>query len=192
MRTDQVKAALGTIIHAYDEAISKAKKPDEIVHSIARFTQDLARLHPFDNANTRTTMLLLNKLLAENGLDMAIVDNPKHFYLNTVESWKQKIVAGMATWQTYVAARRGTSTSSAAPASPSASSTAVSASTSSTAPRSATSAYLAMVRAAEIEDSLPELEEISQSLDAMLAYCNRELAAMAQQSKREEELEDFR
>jgi prophage maintenance system killer protein len=99
MSSDSVKATLTQIMDSYDQTIAAAHTRDQILDAIARFTQELARLHPFEDANTRTNMLLLNKLLAENGLPLAIVDDPKNFYLNKLSAWRAKIEAGMAKWQ---------------------------------------------------------------------------------------------
>ena len=98
MSTEEVQAALRQILATYQKVIARAESREEVFDAIARFSQSLARLHPFDDANTRTNMLLLNKLLVENGFPPSIVEDPKHFYLNTLESWKAKILQGMDTW----------------------------------------------------------------------------------------------
>lgn len=98
MSTEEVQDALGQILATYKERIARARNREEVFDSIAQFSQSLARLHPFEDANTRTNMLLLNKLLVENGFPPSIVHDPKHFYLNTLESWKVKILEGMDTW----------------------------------------------------------------------------------------------
>ena len=107
MSSESVQGALEAITATYYETIGVAQTQDQILDAIARFTQDLARLHPFEDANTRTNMLLLNKLLAENGFPLAIVDDPKHFYLNKLSAWREKIVAGMQRWKSLGGERSG-------------------------------------------------------------------------------------
>lgn len=47
---------------------------DEKLHAIARLCQDLDQLHVFVDGNIRTTgILLLNKLLIENGLSPSVM-----------------------------------------------------------------------------------------------------------------------
>ena len=116
MSPGEVQGALKALIKALRDSLSAARRDDDVLTAIAAFSQGFARLHPFADNNTRTNMLLVNKLLVENGFTPAIVREPKHFYTETREAWKQRIVDGMKTWGDLAAVNGGAPASSGAAA----------------------------------------------------------------------------
>lgn len=71
--------------------------------AIARLIQNLERLHPFRNANGRTNILLMNKLLTEWGFHPAILDDPNEAPFLSVTEWRDKIRKGMFRWAIFFA-----------------------------------------------------------------------------------------
>jgi hypothetical protein len=75
--------------------------------AIAILIQDLERLHPFRNANGRTNILLMNKLLTEYGFHPAILDDPNAAPFVTQMGWLACIQKGLLRWRTYYESFKG-------------------------------------------------------------------------------------
>jgi hypothetical protein len=74
---------------------------------IAGLHKQLEYLHPFVDANTRTNLLVLNKLLVEYGFTPVVLDNPNLSYTQTTDEWAALIDKGMQRWAAATAASTG-------------------------------------------------------------------------------------
>lgn len=72
---------------------------------IARLHKNLEYLHPFKDANTRTNLALLNKLLVEYGFEPVILDDPNQSYTQTVDEWAGLLQRGMDRWSEVLLAQ---------------------------------------------------------------------------------------
>lgn len=84
------------IMQRYYQLITTACAPIDKLIVIVKTIQSLEQLHPFIDANCRTfCMLLLNKLLVENGFPLAILPDPNRFDLYSVHELLIDVIAGM-------------------------------------------------------------------------------------------------
>jgi hypothetical protein len=96
----QCAARVDGIFDAYRTEIGRARTEDDKLRAIARCCQDLDQSHVFEDGNIRTVaFLVMNKLLAENGLSPAILDEPNCFDGFSVDQLVGEIRAGQATFQ---------------------------------------------------------------------------------------------
>lgn len=66
---------------------------------IANLFQELEWLHPFFDGQGRTDLVLLVKLLSENGFNPAILYNPYYSSFEPLEKWITYLKKGMETWR---------------------------------------------------------------------------------------------
>jgi hypothetical protein len=79
-------------------------KPDEILTAIVRLAQDLDQMHLFFDGNIRTVaFLVLNKLLIENEMKPAILDEPNVFDMKSTAELVAAVKAGQAEFAKYEA-----------------------------------------------------------------------------------------
>ena len=86
-----------------DEQLPSSKDQLALIHKklilIADIYQKLEWLHPFQDGQGRTDLLLLSKLLAENGFTPAILDEPYMSSFSSLEDWVAYLIEGMQKWQ---------------------------------------------------------------------------------------------
>lgn len=87
---------LNRYIAIYHHEMQAAKDKMQQLIAIVKFTHACDQLHPFDDANTRTfCMLLLNRLLMQNGFPLTILENPNHFDCHSLNELLIKTIEGM-------------------------------------------------------------------------------------------------
>ena len=101
---DQVKGHVNTILDDYYPGLGQIQpgaedEQDQRLGLVARTHRRLENLHPFIDANTRTHRLVLHKMLVENGMTPAVLDNPLQVHLQSDEEWAGTLRAGMQKWQ---------------------------------------------------------------------------------------------
>jgi len=84
---EAVKKRLEPVFALYFNSIRTSKSNDERLGAISIFLRSITIFHIFPDGNLRTVLLLLNKLLVQNGLPTAILDDPNVFggYYGTSE-----------------------------------------------------------------------------------------------------------
>jgi fido (protein-threonine AMPylation protein) len=80
---------------------------DEKLTAIAHLYQMLDWQHPFIDGQGRTDLVLLSKLLTEQGFTPAILDEPYFSSYSSLSDWKAYLIQSMQRWQE---ARNQTST----------------------------------------------------------------------------------
>ncbi len=95
--TKKLELLITFLLNRYKKSIAESKSPLDKLVAIIDFIQDCERTHPFIDANTRTfSMLLLNRLLMNNGFPLAMLDNPNLFgSLLSREELGGEIITGM-------------------------------------------------------------------------------------------------
>ena len=73
-------------------------REDHVLRAIARFMQKIGRTEPSRDGNTRTLVVLCNKLLVENGFTPCIYAWPDANGLVTLQEWEGEMRAGMKAW----------------------------------------------------------------------------------------------
>lgn len=77
---ENVKREMQKLVASYNKEITEAKKPDDKLRVIIKHVAAFERLHPFYDANIRTfVILLLNRMLMQNGFPPATFRNPNQF-----------------------------------------------------------------------------------------------------------------
>ena len=71
-----MRAHLDSVFLSYNSAIKQASSVDEKLAIIAKHVQLISQIHPFEDGNTRTCYVLLNRLLMEEGLDITLLADP--------------------------------------------------------------------------------------------------------------------
>ncbi|MFC3908823.1 hypothetical protein ACFORL_07000 [Legionella dresdenensis] len=85
------------LIFKYEDSLSQSTTPLQKLETIINFIQSCEQLHPFADANTRSfSMLLMNFLLAMNGLPLTILSNPNKIALGSKEDNIQDVIKGMS------------------------------------------------------------------------------------------------
>lgn len=97
--TAEVQAMVADILQTYYRKIETAEDRSGRLKIIAETHQLLERLHAFKDANTRTNLLVLNKLLTEQGYHPVILDDPNTSYLVSTEEWVTEIERGLQRWK---------------------------------------------------------------------------------------------
>lgn len=82
---------------ASSEEIARIK--EEKLEAIAHFYQMLEWQHPFPDGQGRTDLVLLSKLLTEEGFNPAILEDPYFSSWSTLEEWKPYLADGIKAWQ---------------------------------------------------------------------------------------------
>jgi len=95
---DSIAGAIA-IIDKYHREIATATNDDEKLLAIARCVGKLERLHAFKDANCRTMILVLNKLLLQNCLTPAILENPNRMDMLSSSQLVQQIKLGQQTFK---------------------------------------------------------------------------------------------
>lgn len=100
-----VEDRVNTLCGQYNEAIVKAVEPLQKIRVIARYMQQLLQLHPFADGNIRTSYILLNRLLVEEGLSMTLLINPNRIYSFDEEELVLSIQEGQGYFSEFKAGR---------------------------------------------------------------------------------------
>ncbi len=79
-------------------ASNMSEAVDEKIDAIADLFQMLDWFHPFPDGQGRTDLVLMSKLLCEQGANPAILDNPYFSTERTSEEWKKYLREGMKLW----------------------------------------------------------------------------------------------
>ncbi|CTP88621.1 hypothetical protein XTPLMG728_1962 [Xanthomonas translucens pv. poae] len=98
----QLAARAQEIINRNARLIRAAPMGDSKLSAIARCCQDLEREHLFNDGNSRTIgLLVVNKLLLENGLRPAMMEDPNRFDGFSTDELVAEIKQGQATFARY-------------------------------------------------------------------------------------------
>jgi hypothetical protein len=91
-----IEEKLTELINQYNSKITTINDPLQKLDTILNFIQSCEQLHPFFDGNTRVfSMLLLNKLLMQNGLPPAVLYNPNRSTGYTIEELRNEVLDGM-------------------------------------------------------------------------------------------------
>jgi len=92
----RANAILGT----YHQEIENAQDDDQKLNAIGKAIQDLYRSHLFKDGNTRTVVVnLMNRMLLDNGLSPAILNDPKVAATCSLSEFVQHIKDGQTTFE---------------------------------------------------------------------------------------------
>lgn len=93
-------------IEELNDKLKKTTSPEEIklirdekLTAIGYLFQVMQWLHPFIDGQGRTDLVLLSKLLTEQGFNPAILEEPYVSSWSTLEEWKNYLISGMKHWQ---------------------------------------------------------------------------------------------
>lgn len=100
LNEQQVEEIVILLFDRYNRAIDASKQGDgDVVTAIADLFQMLEWLHPFTDGQGRTDLVLLNKLLVDQGLNPVILKEPFVSSWSNLEEWKKALEEGMANWR---------------------------------------------------------------------------------------------
>jgi Domain of unknown function (DUF4157)/Fic/DOC family len=95
--------AITGLLNAYYAEIDKAESSQDKLAIITHLHKSLENLHPYGDANTRTNRLVLNRMLAEQGLPLTMLEYPLDVHHTKEADWMEHIQEGQQRWQTAVA-----------------------------------------------------------------------------------------
>lgn len=104
----EIEETIHKLINDYNEKIQKfpsnpvERSPEEnelALKYIAELFQNLEWLHPFFDGQGRTDLVLLAKLLTENGFNPSILYNPYYSTFEPLEKWISYLKKGMEAWK---------------------------------------------------------------------------------------------
>lgn len=91
------------IIHDYEHEIAEAKEDNDKIKVICKYVQRIDQLHPFMDGNIRTCYILLNKLLHDFNLPLALVINPNRLDCCTVDEVVSMVKEGQDIYKSLLA-----------------------------------------------------------------------------------------
>ncbi|MCS5711875.1 Fic family protein [Candidatus Berkiella aquae] len=90
------------ILRRYHKLITLCHDGEQKLRIIIETIQQLEQLHPFKDGNCRLfVMIMLNKLLIENGFPPCMLHDPNCFDAFTVDELTLEVIKGMQTFQAY-------------------------------------------------------------------------------------------
>lgn len=87
------------VISDYKEAIARAATDDKKLEAIADVYQKLEWLHPFRDGQGRTDLVILSKLLSENGFNPPILMEPYVSSYVPLKEWVNYLKEGIQKWK---------------------------------------------------------------------------------------------
>lgn len=91
----------------FDGFYAALRTTDDPLREIAALHKNLEYMHPFKDANTRTNLVVLNKVLVECGFNPVVLDDPNQSYTQTIGEWVALVERGMKRWRKIRRARAG-------------------------------------------------------------------------------------
>jgi len=105
---NEIEEIVNTLINQYNDKINKLPSPYDqrnteenelAIRSIAELFQNLEWLHPFFDGQGRTDLILLAKLLSENGFNPSILYQPYFSTFEPIENWISYLKEGIEAWK---------------------------------------------------------------------------------------------
>ncbi len=94
---------INNLFRSYYDDMTKdfpiAMKDSQKVERIALLHKQLGYLEAFRDGNTRTNLIVLRKLMADEDLSPSIVKEPKHSKFKTLKHWAKNIKKGQKRWK---------------------------------------------------------------------------------------------
>lgn len=98
-RYNQKMADLNADLKIADSKEVISRIQDQKLTEIAHLFQMLDWLHPFIDGQGRTDLVLLSKLLTDEGFNPPILEEPYTSSWSTLDDWKEYLKQGMASWR---------------------------------------------------------------------------------------------
>jgi hypothetical protein len=89
----------------FDGFYAALRTTDDPLRQIAALHKNLEYMHPFKDANTRTNLVVLNKVLVECGFNPVVLDDPNQSYTQTIDEWVALVERGLKRWRAIRRAR---------------------------------------------------------------------------------------
>ncbi len=83
-------------IDQYNKDIVAARDNENKLKIIAEFIWEIDHIHPFRDCNTRTNMVLLNRLLRQHNLGVAMIEDPNRIETLGKKEWMDEVKRGIA------------------------------------------------------------------------------------------------
>lgn len=98
MNSEMMESVVEKCFENYYYSIENSNS-DSSLRATALLYQQLEWLHPFKDGQGRTDLILLSKLLVENGFNPAILHEPYFSTFQPFESWVAYLKKGIAKWK---------------------------------------------------------------------------------------------
>jgi hypothetical protein len=92
-------ASKARIQKLFDDFYADLRTTDRPRWLISRLHKNLEYMHAFKDANTRTNLVVLNKLLVECSYDPVVLDDPNLSYTQTIDEWEDLLRRGNRRWR---------------------------------------------------------------------------------------------
>lgn len=89
-----ISAEMKRAISQYNREIKTATTNEEKIAAISDLIWEIEHIHPFRDCNIRTCVLLLNRLLRQQGLGLAFLSDPNKIDCMSKKEWRAEIQKG--------------------------------------------------------------------------------------------------
>ncbi|MFI4957322.1 MAG: Fic family protein [Gammaproteobacteria bacterium] len=94
-----MNSVIEKLFHHFNTSIQEPQSRKSKLTLIADLYQKLDWLHPFLDGQGRVDLVLLSKLLTENGFHPAILDDPYFSSTSTLSEWVEELEKGLIAWE---------------------------------------------------------------------------------------------
>jgi len=101
-RAEHLNTLLDHVCQQYNTDIKSATTPEDKLKTIATVVQQVARLHAFPDANLRTSLILLQRLLLQNNFFPSMLYNPFYILGYSVDTLVDEIKKGINNTKTMI------------------------------------------------------------------------------------------
>lgn len=99
---EYIDALIENTCNQYNSAIITASTSEDKLRVIVSSVQEIERIHPFCDGNGRTSYILLQRLLIQNGFLPSMMFNPNHLDGHSTESVIEELMEGMRLTQALI------------------------------------------------------------------------------------------
>jgi hypothetical protein len=96
---EEMEAVMDRLFDNFNKDMERLSSPKDKLKRIAALYQHLEWIHPCYDGTGRTDLIMLNKLLSENGFNPAILEKPYMCIFSPFQDWLSYLEKGMENWQ---------------------------------------------------------------------------------------------
>lgn len=97
-----IESLIGNVCEDYNSAIIRAQNSEDRLRVIVSHVQEIERIHPFRDGNGRTSYILLQRMLIQNGFLPTIMFNPNHIDGFNLDEVVQEVKKGIELTQRLI------------------------------------------------------------------------------------------
>ncbi len=91
---DKIKSVIDEFYASVNKLMPAHEGSKKILLAVAKMHKHLEYLHPYRDGNTRTNLVVLNRVLSDHNLGPVMFVNPNVVYYRSIQDWSEIIVRG--------------------------------------------------------------------------------------------------